>query len=47
MEGMTSIEKLHGERQPWGNYNEGETSIEKLHGGRNVHREITWRERHP
>ena len=37
MEGMTTIEKLQ----------EGETSIEKLLEGRDVHREITWRERHP
>ena len=35
MEGETTIEKLH----------EGETSIEKLHGGRDINREITWRER--
>ena len=37
MEGMTTIEKLQ----------EGETSIEKLLEGIDVHREITWRERHP
>ena len=37
MEGETPIEKLQ----------EGETSIEKLNGGKDIHREMTWRERHP
>ena len=46
MEGETSREKLQEEETTIEKLHEEETSIEKLHGGRDINREITWRERH-